>query len=215
MVGRKWTDDEIAWVDEHRDRYTTEKMARILKRSVNSVRDMMTIHGMVGVRKASPDLSINQICKMMGVPYRKVKKWQAAGLELKPRYGALTVTQKDFADFLKAHPDLWDPECVKDDTLLCYHFGVSHLDKRETFRKRKPWTTLEINRLKMFHGKGLSAPKIAKQLDRTPTSVRSMIHKLQCKGELKCNGKTDKRRTGAKREVQELDKEDEPDLPQR
>ena len=70
-------------------------------------------------------------------------------------------------------------------------FGYKFIIKKVKRKRKakgfsaKQWSTSEKNTLLRLHGEHMSVEQIAKELNRTPASINSMIYKLHNKKESK------------------------------
>ena len=65
--------------------------------------------------------------------------------------------------------------------LFGYTFSITETYKKKHGFSSKRWTTSEKNHLLKRHGEKISTETIAKEMNRTPASVYSMMYKLHGK----------------------------------
>ena len=94
MGGRRWTNDEIQTLEDMSGTYTVATIARRLGRSFDSVNLKMNRLGIL--------LTMNQLCIMLGVEPRTVKKkWADKGLRIFRKGNYIVVRQEDLIRYLK------------------------------------------------------------------------------------------------------------------
>lgn len=105
MGGRRWTNDEIRTLEDMSGTYTVATIARRLGRSFDSVNLKMNRLGILGFEKSTDLLTMNQLCIMLGVEPRTVKKkWADKGLRIFRKGNYIVVRQEDLIRYLKQHP---------------------------------------------------------------------------------------------------------------
>lgn len=154
---------------------TPEEIGRKLGRTKTAVIEKMVRIGMPRMEASKEDLTVNEVCKMMGVQWRVVKRWERHGLKLTRYSKWVTVKQNDLVGFLFDHKDLWEPERVKDDTLLCVKSNKAYFRDPSKPKKEYFWNENEICRLKACCIDGMPVSKIAKRLGRSRSSVNYKI----------------------------------------
>ena len=119
MAGRRWTEEELVTLEEMIDTHTVEVIARRLDRSFDSVNIKLNRMGLSGFAKSTDLLTMNQVCLMMGVESRTVKKkWCSKGLHFMRKGNYLVVKQQALLKYLEQHPEDWNAADVTEDSML-------------------------------------------------------------------------------------------------
>ena len=80
MSGRRWTQEEIEYLEEKIGTYTAKSIAKKLGRSFNSVNLKLARMGISGFEGSTDLLTMNTVHKILGVEARTVKsKWASKG----------------------------------------------------------------------------------------------------------------------------------------
>ena len=183
----KWNARELDILENKTSTANLTEMSKMLKRTKNSVATQRHRQGVPCYRKSTDDLSMNQVCKMMGVTSRVVWRWQRKGLKVrKTENGLCSIQQDDLVRFLHTHQDVWDSARMTDDTLV-WRFKWFQ-EKYEIEKKDPPrphhWSELETARLKTLYEMGKSAKEISIATGRSISAVKSKIWYLKMNGKL-------------------------------
>lgn len=176
MAGRYWTQEEIQMLDELRSTYTVAEIAKRLGRSFQSVNQKMCRMGFTGFEKSTDLLTLHQLCLMMGVESRTVKKkWKNKGLRILRRGNYVVIHQGDLIRYLKRHPEDWNATRVTDDSLFMGYAWYKE-KKRVDEKKQYYWTTREVSTLKLLRYQGYSCREIAEKMGRSVSSIKCKLY---------------------------------------
>ncbi len=176
MRGRRWTPEEDQLLEELIGDYTAEGVARKMKRSFNSINCRLYRLGIPGFGKSTDRLTMNQLCKMMGVDSRTVKKkWKEHGLIIRHKGQYKIIGQADLIKFLKNHPEDWNAADVTDDSIIGRY--PWYKEKRKTDVKTQYfWTPEDISTLKYLRHEGYSIREIAEKMGRSESSIKGKLY---------------------------------------
>ena len=160
---------------------SAKDLGKLLHRSEAAIELKRFRMGIACYHDSTDNLTINQVCAIMGVEHRKVRRWEQHGLPIR-NVGVYmcAISQEDLIKFLKRHPDQWDAGKVRDDTLFGrfkWYVEKYEADKKTT-KKRYYWTEVEEARLKMLYQMGWDKYKISKAVGKNPNAVRCKIRHM-------------------------------------
>ena len=179
---KRWTEDELEKLEEWAGIYTVQQIADRLGRSFDAVNIKVGRTGIRGFEKNTEMLTLHQLCIMMGVDSRTVKKkWKDHGLKIGRRRNYVVISQNDLFRFLKNNPDDWSAARVTDDSLLMgqrWYITKKHADQPKSYF----WKSTEVSRLKILYAKGVPMRQIAEKMGRSYSSIRNKVVALQKEG---------------------------------
>ena len=176
MAGRRWTQEELDALEEMIGTYTVAVIAKRLGRSFDAVNIKLNRMGLVGFEKSTDRLTMNQVCLMLGVQSRTVKKkWQGKGLRIIRRGNYLTIRQEELIKYLKNHPEDWNAADIPDDSLIMRYPWYKE-KKAQDARSQYYWTDAEVSRLKLLRFQGYSIREIAEQMGRSESSIKYKLY---------------------------------------
>ena len=178
MGGRKWTDEEIAKLEEWAGMFTVEQMAKKLGRSWNAVNLQIGRLGIPGIRRGTEHLSMRQLSIVVGIDSRTIyKKWVAKG-GLKPmRKGSMVMFSQDrVIRFMRDHPDYWNARLITDDSLFLRYPWYQEKKRTDVLKSRRYWTPQEVSRLHTYEMRGMKMREIAERMGRTESSIKQKLH---------------------------------------
>lgn len=176
MGGRRWTNDEIQTLEDMSGTYTVATIARRLGRSFDSVNLKMNRLGILGFEKSTDLLTMNQLCIMLGVEPRTVKKkWADKGVRIFRKGNYIVVRQEDLIRYLKQHPEDWNAANVPDDTLIMGYAWYKE-KKRQDIPTSYYWKTSEKSRLQLLRKQGYSIREIAEKMGRSESSIKYKLY---------------------------------------
>lgn len=180
MSGRRWTEEELETLETMISTYPVSHIANRLGRSFNSVNLKLNRMGLSGFEKSTDLLTMNQLCLMMGVESRTVKKkWKGHGLRIMKRGNYLVVRQEALIKFLKNHPEDWNAADVTEDSLIV-GFPWYKEKRRKDKKTQYHWTAEDIARLRLLRRRGFTIREIAEAMGRSQSSIK---YKLYPRGE--------------------------------
>lgn len=187
MSGRRWTEEEIEYLEDAIGSKTVSQIARRLGRSFDSVNLKLNRMGLLGFEKSTDLLTMNQLCIMFGVQSRTVKKkWVGKGLKMGKRGNYLVFRQEEVIRYLKNHPEDWNANDITDDTLIMRYDWYK--EKRKTDEKRSYyWNFQDLSTLKILRHQGYSISEIAKQMGRSESSIKYKLYGERRKQHGCCN----------------------------
>lgn len=176
MGGRRWTNDEIQTLEDMSGTYTVATIARRLGRSFDSVNLKMNRLGILGFGKSTDLLTMNQLCIMLGVEPRTVKKkWADKGLRIFRKGNYIVVRQEDLIRYLKQHPEDWNAANIPDDTLIMGYTWYKE-KKHQDIPTSYYWKTSEKSRLQLLRKQGYSIREIAEKMGRSESSIKYKLY---------------------------------------
>lgn len=176
MAGRRWTEEEMRTLEQMSGSFTVATIANRLGRSFDSVNLKLNRMGLSGFEKSTDLLTMNQLCQMLGVESRTVKKkWKAKGLRIRRKGNYLTIRQENLIQYLKDHPEDWSAADVTDDSLIMSY--PWYKEKRQRDSKRKYfWTPEDVSKLRLFRYQGYSIREIAELMGRSESSIKYKLY---------------------------------------
>lgn len=176
MAGRRWTQEEMQYLEDKCGVFTVASIAKHLGRSFDSVNIKLNRMGLQGFEKATDLLTVNQIHFMLGVEHRTIYRWGSKnGLKIKRKGNYTVVDQRELIKFLKNNQDLWNAKRVKDDTIFLGEEWFIQ-KKRNDVLKKYNWTTSEEHRLQHLRHEGYSISEIAEKMERSESSIKYKIY---------------------------------------
>ncbi len=185
MGGRAWTQEELETLEQMAGTYTVATIAKRLGRTFDATNIKLNRMGLLGFEKSTDLLTMNQVCLMLGVQSRTVKKkWRNKGLRIMRKGNYLTVRQEALIKYLKEHPEDWNATKVTDDSLIMAYPWYK-AKKREDTKDSYYWSSDDISQLKYLRYQGYSIREIAEKMGRSESSIK---YKLYSKNRRKQNG---------------------------
>lgn len=185
MGGRAWTQAELETLEQMAGTYTVATIAKRLGRTFDATNIKLNRMGLLGFEKSTDLLTMNQVCLMLGVQSRTVKKkWRNKGLRIMRKGNYLTIRQEALIKYLKEHQEDWNATKVTDDSLIMAYPWYK-AKKREDTKDSYYWSPDDISRLKYLRHQGYSIREIAEKMGRSESSIK---YKLYSKNRRKQNG---------------------------
>lgn len=176
MAGRRWTQEELNTLESMIGTYTVATIAKKLGRSFDAVNIKLNRMGLVGFEKSTDLLTMNQVCLMLGVESRTVKKkWCNKGLRIMRKGNYLAIRQEVLIKYLKNHPEDWNALRVTDDSLIMAYPWYKEKKKQDS-KVNYYWTDEEVSRMKILRHKGYSIREIAEQMGRSESSIKYKLY---------------------------------------
>lgn len=176
MAGRRWTQEELETMESMIGTFTVASIAKKLGRSFDAVNIKLNRMGLVGFEKSTDLLTMNQVCLMLGVQSRTVKKkWCNKGLRIMRKGNYLAIRQEVLIKYLKNHPEDWNALKITDDSLIMAYPWYKEKKKQDS-KVNYYWTDEEVSRLKLLRYQGYSIPEIAKQMGRSESSIKYKLY---------------------------------------
>lgn len=176
MAGRRWTQEELDVLESMIGTYTVATIAKKLGRSFDAVNIKLNRMGLLGFEKSTDRLTLNQMCLMLGVQSRTVKKkWVNKGLRIVRRGNYLTIRQEELVKYLKNHPEDWNALRVTDDSLIMKYPWYKEKKKQDS-KSQYYWTDGEVSRLKYLRHQGYSIREIGALMGRSESSIKYKLY---------------------------------------
>ena len=176
MSGRRWTQEELDQLERMSGTYTVATIAKKLGRSFDAVNIKLQRMGLSGFEKSTDLLTMNQMCLMLGVQSRTVKKkWKSKGLRIMRKGNYLTIRQEELIKYLKNHPEDWSAADITDDSLIMRYPWYKEKKKTDV-KSQYHWTSVELSKLKLLRHEGYSIREIAEQMGRSESSIKYKLY---------------------------------------
>ena len=176
MAGRRWTQEELETMESMIGTFTVASIAKKLGRSFDAVNIKLNRMGLVGFEKSTDMLTMNQVCIMLGVQSRTVKKkWRNKGLRILRKGNYLAIRQEVLIKYLKNHPEDWNAANIPDDSLIMSYPWYKEKKKQDS-KDNYYWTETEVSRLKLLRFQGYSIREIAEQMGRSESSIKYKLY---------------------------------------
>lgn len=176
MAGRRWTEEELEILENSIGTYTVATIAKKLGRSFDAVNIKLQRMGLSGFEKSTDLLTMNQLCLMLGVQSRTVKKkWKAKGLHIMRRGNYVVIRQEELIKYLKNHPEDWNATAVTDDSLIMGYPWYKEKRKQDT-KESYYWTDAEVSKMKYLRHQGFSIREIAEKMGRSESSIKYKLY---------------------------------------
>lgn len=192
MGNRRWTKEEMEYLEKYWGSYTVSFIAKKLNRTEYAVLRKSKAMKLGGCYTATDHLSMNNVSKIMGVSYKAVRDtWVKKGLYFRKK--ALRnllvsyIKQDCLLKWLKENTDVWDSRNVVDTHFFsgCDWFEEKcKEDSKKPVKRNRPWTALDDNTLISLIRKGHTYPEIAEAIQRSESSVGTRVMRLKKQGKL-------------------------------
>lgn len=188
MPGKKWTDEEIEFLELHYCHMSNKDIAKALGRSTNNngrcIQRKAQELGMGCAKEYVSAIPIAELPDLIGVDYRTIYGVWIQKNKMKTRkvnYHLRVVTENNLCKFMKEHPHLWNARKCDE-----YFFW-----KNDWFRKKwesdkfnkqpkkwNAWTKEEDMTLLTMRKRGYTFKEIENQINRNRHSCRSRFVRL-------------------------------------
>lgn len=176
MSGRRWTEEEVKFLEDKIGTFTAKSIAKSLGRSFNSVNLKLSRMGLSGFEGSTDLLTMNTVHNILGVEARTIKgKWASKGLRIMRKGNYICIRQEDLIKYLKEHPEDWNAHQINDDTLLMGYDWYKE-KKSQDVPKSYNWTRSEVERIHMFRKKGYYIREIAEEMGRSESSIKYKLY---------------------------------------
>lgn len=190
---RYWTEEEIEKLQKLTKSKTKQQIADVLKRTPQSVECKMQRMGIEPFNARTDLLKAKDVGRLVGQHEKSIyNRWYKTGLPLKRVAKYRMISEKQLAKFMQEHTELWRASQCDE-----YFFGKYEwfnerlkaerkgIDIIHPYRKRKPWSPVELSRARMLHNKGLHYTEIAKELGRSNKAMYHVVRRFKEEGSLK------------------------------
>ena len=186
MGGRRWTNEELALLDELATQVPNANIARRLGRSQHSVRVMLSRRGVTAYPSGSENMTMHQVEMLTGISHRTLKKkWKQKGFHFQKRGIFLMVTQRELLAYMRKHPEDWNATRITDDTLFRrfdWYKQKKAADLGKAGPRTRAWSQAEINTLKIRYRQGRSMKEISAELGRSESGVKNKLFAMRKNG---------------------------------
>lgn len=177
MAGKRWTQEELETLEDMIDKYTVASIAKKLGRSFDAVNIKLNRIGLAGFERSTDLLTMNQVCLMMGVQSRTVKKkWKNKGLHIMRKGRYQVIRQEELIKYLENHPEDWNATGVTDDSLIMAYPWYKEKKKVDTKRSRY-WSQKDISQLNYLRHEGYTTREIAEKMGRSESSIKYKLYR--------------------------------------
>lgn len=191
MAGRKWSKEDIEYLEELWGIKSLKNISKKLNRTTQSVRAKAIRLGLGSHLHATEDLSLNILLKELG--YKKSYSWWAAKLEkhgcpikLKKVFknNFKVVNINDFWKWAEKNQKILNFDRFEENTLGKEPKWVKEKRKKDkndltVINKNKKWTKQEdqllISKIKMYK---YTYEELSKEFNRTETAIRKRLYRL-------------------------------------
>lgn len=192
--GKRWSDEEILFLQELWGSKTIPQIAKIMNRSENAIKVKSTRLGLGTFADSSEYMCARKWSDLLGIDCHAITDYWIAKLNLKhrriaPRGGRKFVYIKctDMLEFLKSHPDIWDSRRVDLYALGTEPDWLSKKRKQDQAslpaRKAQKWTENEDRQLiSLFKTGRMTYRQIGERLGRSERAVEHRLSRLDVWG---------------------------------
>ena len=176
MAGRRWTQEELQTLEKMSGTYTVAVIAKRLGRSFDAVNIKLNRLGLAGFERSTDMLTMNQVCLLLGVQSRTVKKkWKDKGLRIFRKGNYLAIRQEELIKYLKNHPEDWNATKITDDSIIMAYPWYKEKKRADT-RENYYWSQYDVSRLRYLRHEGYSIGEIAKKMGRSESSIKYKLY---------------------------------------
>ncbi len=179
-MSRKWTDNDLSFLQESLGKKSLSVMAKQLNRSETAVLMKLKKMGLGNTKKATGLLTTRELANALQVDGKTVHHWiQHHSLEAKSRVTSYKrkfylIDVHAFWEWAKQNQEKIDFTCIEKNVLPPEPDWVEKARKSNMETQRKTynrWTTKEIKLLFKWKKEGADFNKIAEKLNRSRISV--------------------------------------------
>ncbi|UQD52329.1 hypothetical protein C0971_10125 [Bacillus methanolicus] len=192
---RKWTDEEVKFLETRWGSMSIKNIAARLGRSIPSVKNKAQRLGLIDPRLSFDGITINQLAQAINVSHSQIRrwikyydfpaKWKVFASEAKVR----VVRYEDFWKWAEQNKQMIDFSRIEPYVLGPEPDWVKAKRDADFIKKRKikknnydPWTEEEDNILKgMLNAYKYTYPEIAQRLNRSEAGIKRRIQELGLK----------------------------------
>ena len=177
MAGRRWTEEELAYLEEKADSTSTHTIAKVLNRSYHSVNIKASRMGIPLFNTSTEMLSTYAIATMMDVDKRTVYRWHRYGLKYRQIRCRQMHKQDNLIKFLKENQELWDatrgdPYIVSKYSWFKEKYQRDLDKKKECPKKNKNWSKTDMQTLVYLREHGWSYLQLAERYGHTANACK-------------------------------------------
>ncbi|MDW8750179.1 helix-turn-helix domain-containing protein [Streptococcus suis] len=175
-MGRRWTAEEIAYLEKKCDRMPLKKIAKNLKRSVFAVGSKMQRLDLT-IQSTEDFVSLMEFCEWTGMEPAKVRYWiRAKGFPARKRGKDMKFQIEDFWKWAEQNRKYIDW-----DRFPRYVFlpEPAWLDEQKSLKERyRKWTAAEDKRLAVCLANRYSYNELVAEFGRSKGAIRRRIYDL-------------------------------------
>ena len=177
MAGRRWTKEELAYLEERADSMSTYAIAKALNRSYSAVNMKANREGIPLFNNATEMLSTYAISNMMGIEARAVRRWHRHGLKYKKIHSRQMHKQENLIKFLRDNQELWDATRGDLYIVSSYPWFKEKYQKDLAKKKANPnqtknWSKTDEHTLVHLRDKGWSYKRLAERYGHSESACR-------------------------------------------
>lgn len=177
MAGRRWTEEELAYLEEKADSISTYAIAKALNRSYHSVTIKASRMGIPLFNTSTERLSTFAIANMMDVDVKAVHRWHRYGLKYKRIQGRQMHRQDNLIKFLKENQELWDatrgdPYIVSKYPWFKEKYQKDLAKKKECPKRNKNWSKTDMQTLVYLREHGWSYSQLAERYGHSASACK-------------------------------------------
>lgn len=176
---KKWTTEEDEFLIDKLGIFSYNGIAKALNREPTSIEWRRKKLGLCEPKEADGLITINYLAECLDIDNKIINKWNKKH-ELKVRFKNIAFNKKisriktsDFWKWAETHKELINWEKFKEDNLGVEPNWVKETRKNHKTPKKRyaGWTAKEMELLKSYYKLGIPVDIIAKNLDRTVSSI--------------------------------------------
>lgn len=197
-----WSDEEQEYLVEHWGSVPVPRLASRLHRTPAAIKSYAIRLGLTQQLGQGDMMSLEAVMNMLGIKNdRTLHTWETQGLRITycsikqsvrmqrehDYHPSCIIHMNDLLEFLKTHPNCYDSRKID-----LYGLGVEYpwlREKRQQDAQRPPlarwWTEQERSRLAMMVHRKMSPEAMARELNRSVSSIQSQIYFLKRKTKTK------------------------------
>lgn len=184
MKGKRWTKEEIEYLNKWWGKKDRIAIAKHLNKSVAAVKGQVNTQGLGSFLESNEYLNAVEVSKLLGVQESTIRKWTSRGLPCKKFPMYVMFDEKDVLKFMQENPDSWDARKCDYWYFQTFPWFREKLakDRERKSYYYKNWTDYELQRLQTMKRRGYTNRQIADELGRTKRSVVGKTSYLRSKG---------------------------------
>ncbi|CYV04366.1 helix-turn-helix domain-containing protein [Streptococcus suis] len=175
-MGRRWSVEEVAFLEKHCDRMLLKNIAKKLKRSVFAVRCKMQRLDLT-IQSTEDFVSLMEFCEWTGMTPAKVRYWiRAKGFPARKRGKEVKFQIEDFWKWAEQNRKYIDWNRFPRYVFLP---EPAWLDEQKSLKERyRKWTAAEDKRLAVCLANRYSYNELAAEFGRSKGAIRRRIYDL-------------------------------------
>ena len=172
---KKWTDKEVEKLERLAMKYTKSDIAKKMGRSVGSVNSKIHRTVEAGLINMTDKWTFAMITEAVGCSKGVINKtWTKYGLPYVKRGYYCLVDEKDFLNFMKEHPDLWNATKCDYSLFSRYDWFLKKYeeDKKIPVNQRNYfWSDYQKQQFFILKKRGFKHKEIAEKIGKSESAV--------------------------------------------